>query len=255
MPDLGLRLASAASLVLLPALAVEGRRVRRDTPRLPEAAGPREGVVPGADPPLRLLVLGESTAAGVGAGDHGAALGGQVSRALSAATGRAVAWRVLGRNGATAHATRRDLLEPASEVAADVAVIALGVNDTLRFHAPARWTRDLAALVEAVRGRCGAVPVVLSAVPPVGRFPALPQPLRGVLGLRARLLDRAAARFAAAGERVVHVPMPPVEGVEADGFFCEDRFHPSPRGYALWGAALGRAAATLLLPSRREGSA
>ena len=247
MPSLpALRALSAASLVLFPVLLLQGRRVRRATPRLPEAAGPREGVVPGAGPRLRLLVIGESTAAGVGTAHHGEAVTGQVAAALSARTGRAVAWRVLGQGGATAEAARRELLAPARGVAADVAVIALGVNDTLRFHAPGRWRGALEALVAELRTRCGEIPVVLSGVPPVGRFPALPQPLRGVLGLRARLLDETARRLAGELGDVAYVPMPRIDTPEVDAYFCADRFHPSPRGYAAWGAALAEAAAALL---------
>lgn len=246
MPDLLLRAASTATLLLAPVLALQGRRVRRTTPRLPEAPGARQGIVPGAGDPLHLLTIGESTAAGVGASSHDDALGGQVARALAARTGRAVAWRVLGRNGATAFATRTDLLDPAEDLRAEAAVVALGVNDTLRLRSPARWTRDLEALVARIRARCGDVPVVLSGVPPVGRFPAIPQPLAGVLALRAELLDRAAARLAGRLASVRHVPMPLLDAGEVEAYFCEDRFHPCAAGYAVWGAALGEAAASLL---------
>jgi lysophospholipase L1-like esterase len=241
-----LQIASTLSIALLaPVLMAQGRRVRRTTPRLPEAPGPTTGEVGGEGPPVRLLVLGESTAAGVGAASHQEGLAGQVARALAAAAGRPVRWRVLGRNGATAASTRETLLARAPDVAADVAVVALGVNDTLRLHGPSRWTADLRALIGDVRARCGPVPVVLAAVPPMGRFPGLPQPLRGVLGLRAAVLDRAAARLSARLEGVHHAPVPlPPE--EVGRFFCEDRFHPSPHGYAQWGAALGRAAAVAL---------
>lgn len=246
MPDLALRIASTAAVALLaPVLVRQGRRVRRTTPRLPEAAGPRTGDIPGRGAPVRLLVLGESTAAGVGAADHGEGLGGQVAGRLAAETGRPVHWRVLGRTGATADSVRQELLGPAEGVAADVAVVALGVNDTLRLRAPGAWTRDLRLLIGQVRARCGAVPVILAGVPPMGVFPALPRPLRGVLGLRATVLDRAAGRLAAEMEGVRHVRVPVPPGA-VDGFFASDRFHPSPHGYAQWGAVLGRAAADAL---------
>jgi len=252
MPDLLLRTASTLSLALLaPVLVRQGKRVRRDTPRLPEAAGPRTGEIPGQGVPVRLLVLGESTAAGVGAADHQEGLAGQVARAVAAETGRPVRWRVIGRNGATAGSTRTELFIPAGEVDADVAVVALGVNDTLRMTSPARWTADLDRLIGSVRERCGAVHVILAGVPPMGVFPGIPQPLRGVLGMRAALLDRAAARLAGRMDAVRHVtvPLPPAAGV--DHFFCGDRFHPSPHGYARWGDALGRAAAAAVTETGR----
>lgn len=243
MPDLALRFASTAAMGLLaPVLVAQGKRVRRTTPRLPEAAGPAVGNVEGRGEPIDVLLLGESTAAGVGAADHQEGLAGQVAARLASATGRPVRWRVLARNGATAAITRDELLAPASHLLANLAVIALGVNDTLRLHSSSRWTADLRSLIESVRARCGPIPVVLAAVPPMGRFPALPQPLRGVLGMRAALLDRAAARLAAEMEAVHHVSLALAAG-SVDHFFCSDRFHPSPAGYARWGAELGRAAA------------
>ncbi|TGA92727.1 hypothetical protein [Streptomyces sp. MZ04] len=45
-------------------------------------------------PPLRLAVIGDSLAAGVGAASHEEALSGQLARTLTAMTGRAVSWRV-----------------------------------------------------------------------------------------------------------------------------------------------------------------
>ncbi len=246
MPDLVLRAASTLSIGLLaPVLVHQGRRVRATTPRVPEAPGPRTGEVAGAGAAVDLLVLGESPAAGVGAADHHEGLAGQAARALAAEAGRRVRWRVLARNGATAATACDELLAPATGVAADVAVVALGVNDTLRLHSPARWTSDLRRLIGLLRERCGPVPIVLAAVPPMGVFPALPQPLRGVLGLRAAVLDRAAAQLAAEMDAVRHVSVPLPAGA-VDDFFCTDRFHPSPSGYARWGAALGRAAAAAL---------
>lgn len=71
-----LRVASAATLVLGPLLALQGRAVQRNTPRLPAAAGPTVGGVDGPEPALRLLVVGESMVAGVGAATHAEALSG-----------------------------------------------------------------------------------------------------------------------------------------------------------------------------------
>ncbi|MET3217482.1 UNVERIFIED_ORG: hypothetical protein ABIC48_005266 [Burkholderia territorii] len=51
-----------AIAALGPLLFAQGRYVRRVTPRLPEAAGPRDGVA-GGGPPLRVLAVGDSAAA------------------------------------------------------------------------------------------------------------------------------------------------------------------------------------------------
>ncbi len=102
MDDRPLELAAAASLALAPLLLAQGLLTQRRVPRLPGAAGPAFGRVEGREPMLRLLALGESTVAGVGAPTHAEALAGQLAQALAAHGGRAVGWRAAGQIGATA---------------------------------------------------------------------------------------------------------------------------------------------------------
>lgn len=74
----------AAALPLLPLAVPLAIRTRRRALRLAPAAGPREGLVggSGAEEPLRLLLFGESTVAGVGASCLDYALAGrQIGRA------------------------------------------------------------------------------------------------------------------------------------------------------------------------------
>jgi lysophospholipase L1-like esterase len=245
--DIGLYLVSAASLVVLgPVLVLQGRRVRRVTPRLPPAGGPQEGTIGSGADPLRLVLVGESTAMGVGVREHAVGLAGHTARALAGAVGRPVAWRVLGRSGATARALLKEFVEPAPPLDADIVVVILGVNDTLGFSSPAGWTAALDALLGSLRRQSPDTAVVLAAGPPMQHFPALSSPLRQVLGLRALVLDRAAMAWARARPAVVHVPYPAAEHTEIPEIFCSDGFHPSAMGYERWGAALAAAAATLL---------
>jgi lysophospholipase L1-like esterase len=235
--------ASLATAPLLPILWLQGRHVRKHTPRLPGAAGPTVGTIPAADVPLRLLVIGESTVAGVGAPDHAHGLTGQVAGALAARTGRTVHWKALGKIGATARAARTELVAEVPQAPVDLVVLALGVNDVLRLHTARRWTRDLTHLIGDIRARVGPAPVVVASVPPLGSFPAFPQPLRAVLGLRALLLDRAAQRCVPTLIRVAHSP---AQLDAADTAFGRDGFHPSVRGYRLWGAQIAESALLLL---------
>ncbi len=231
---------------LLPILWLQGRHVRKHTPRLPGAAGPTAGTIPVSGTPLRLLVIGESTVAGCGAPDHAQALTGQIAAALATRTGRTVHWRAVGEIGATARVALTRLVPEVPKAPVDVIVLALGVNDVLHFHAPGRWTRDVTQLIAELRRRVGTAPVVLASVPPMGRFPAFPQPLRGVLGLRAAALDRAAQRCVPTLVRVVHSP-PQLDS--AGGMFGTDRFHPSIQGYREWGSQIAESVLSLLNPS------
>jgi len=191
-------------------------------------------------------VIGESTVAGVGAPDHAHALTGQIAAALATRTGRTVHWHAVGKIGATAHVARTRLVPEVPQTPVDIIVLALGVNDVLRLHAPGRWTRDLTQLIVDLRGRVGTAPVVLASVPPMGRFPAFPQPLRGVLGMRALLLDRAAQRCVPTLVRVAHSPA----HLDAAGnMFGKDGFHPSIQGYRRWGSQIAESVLSLLKTS------
>ncbi|HYH81691.1 MAG TPA: SGNH/GDSL hydrolase family protein [Longimicrobium sp.] len=242
MFDLKNRIVAAAAFPLLPVLFVQGRGVRRRTPRLPDAAGATEGVVPGRGEPLRLVVLGESTVAGIGAAAHEQALTGRVAAALARATGRPVRWRAAGRSGANAREAAA-LVPLLGDEPADAVAIALGVNDTLRFRRPPLWAADVARLVGSIRARVGLAPVVVAGVPPMHAFPALPQPLRAVLGARARRLDAALARLPARLSALHHVPMRLDPSAH---LFCADGFHPSEAGYAVWGERIGEELAEMI---------
>ena len=74
--------------LLAPLLLVQARQAVRRAPRLPGASGPPHGTAGHGGPHRRLLVIGESTAAGVGARAHTHALPGFLAAEMS---GRLVA--------------------------------------------------------------------------------------------------------------------------------------------------------------------
>jgi lysophospholipase L1-like esterase len=234
-------LARGLALPLAPLLLWQGRRVRRDTPKLPEAAGARHGVA-GADRlgrPLRLLILGDSSAAGVGAAVQDEALSGRLVERLAPALQRPLAWRLLARTGTTTREAL-DLLEGAAPEPFDVAVVALGVNDATALRPLARWLADVERLHGALHARHRLRRVLWSGLPPMHRFPALPQPLRGVMGLHARAMDAALGRWCAARPagvrpRATHVPLP---SMRDPALVASDGFHPGPGAYRVWADAL-----------------
>ena len=238
LSNLALRMAAAATVPLLPLVWRQGERVRAEMPQLSEAAGPVTGEVNGTGLPVRLLVFGESTVAGVGAPNHTQGLTGHLATALAQHTGRPVRWRAHGRRGVTAEAARHDLLPTLPKAPCTIVVVALGVNDVVALHGPSRWQRDLGRLVADLRARTDHPPVIVAGMPLIGRFPALPEPLRTVLGWRGWLLDQATQNFARSTRAVTHAATPLPE--TANGF-CTDGFHPSPSGYATWGDRLARA--------------
>jgi lysophospholipase L1-like esterase len=121
-------------MALSPLLVRQARRVRQRTPRLPEASGDRTGIELTADATdlLRLVVVGESTAAGVGVTDLRDALPSQLAVALAARRRCNVAWSMSARTGATASFAARELA-PVAPMGQDIAVLLVGVNDVLNF--------------------------------------------------------------------------------------------------------------------------
>src|SRR4051812_1795416 len=225
------------ALPLLPLLFAQGRRTRRITPRLPVADGPGSGTAVPAHPcinpvPLKLLAIGESPVAGVGVATHEDAITGQLARALAQRLARPVIWQALGQNGANiSHATEALMpLLPTEPI--DVALIAFGVNDSTEFRTVARYRAALEALLNTLRDRLAPGLIVISGVPPLHVFPSLPQPLRYVLGLKGKALDRAALQVGTASPDTIHAPMP--MKLTDRAFMASDGYHPSALGAALW---------------------
>jgi lysophospholipase L1-like esterase len=246
------------ALPLLPYLIVQGRHTRRITPRLPEAQGPSQGVagLEYQSLPLTLLTVGESPVAGVGVDTHEQAITGQLAQALATAAQRPVSWQACGRNGVTAGEAMKHLVPALPRQSVDIALVAFGVNDTTAFRSVARWRRDLQDLVAAIDRQCRPQIILLSGVPPVSRFPALPQPLRWVMGLKASALDAATRDLAPRLPRTHYVPL--LLDPQNSAMMASDGYHPSAAGCTAWGALLAAAAIpmlTLRLPPTLKASA
>ncbi len=218
-------------LLLGPILLLQGRRVRRTALRLPEAAGARSGVegtsFDGA--PLRLLVLGDSSAAGVGVAHQSLALAQPLAQELSARLACPVAWQLAAKSGIETAAAVA-MLEGEALQPADVLVTALGVNDVTAQRDPHGFVDDYRRLLNAVRGRTGISLFVASGLPPMHLLPALPQPLRWYLGQCAFRLDRALQSWLSQTADGHYLSLHWAEGGEV----AHDGFHPGAAQYRRW---------------------
>ena len=228
------------SFALLPLVIAQGNATRRRVPCLPPAKPPHHGLVRGKGKPIRLLAIGKSTVCGVGLARGDEAVAATTARALARLTGRPIAWRAEGLSGATVSDARRHLLPRIPQEPADLIIVAFGVNDAKAYRSPATFANDLAEFVRAARRRAGDAPVIVGGVAPLNCFPALPSPLRHVLGWRSAALQAAADRLA---ERLPHVVVERISTLEPD-LFASDGFHPNRRAHAIWGEEL----AALALP-------
>ena len=130
-------------MALSPVIVWQGVRVRRATPRLPEADGERAGTRQGGGNSIRLLVLGESTGVGVGVTDQCDGLGVRVAEELARRTQARVEWHVVGRTGATVAEVTSSLLHDLPGDL-DLVVVVFGANDTLRLRSRRAWRRHSA---------------------------------------------------------------------------------------------------------------
>jgi lysophospholipase L1-like esterase len=214
--------------LLFPVLLYQGKKARRTTPRLPEAGGSPSGQYGEGAPAKRILVIGESTAAGVGVETHDQGLASQLAKQIHERTGQTTAWHTFGVNGIRLGALLSEL-ETAELPEADVVLLSMGVNDTTGFTPRFRFRQQLRALRQLLAPRYS-VPILLLSVPPMHRFTVLPSPLRYVMGWRAMQLDRIYQQLASdASADFGYLNYPTVTDRD---LLASDGYHPSPKGYA-----------------------
>ncbi|HEY1027713.1 MAG TPA: SGNH/GDSL hydrolase family protein [Pseudomonas sp.] len=222
------------TLVLSPLAVPLALRTRRTALRLPPARGDVRGVA-GAGLPgeaFRLLLIGESTVAGVGVKTFDQALVVCLAEALAERMQRPVRWHACGENGITAEQARQRLLPEALSEPADLALLVFGVNDTTHLTTCKRWQAALRGMAVALREQ--RMVVAFSAVPPLQHFRALPWLLRQLLGWRASLLDRE-LRAVAREQQAQYCELS--LAFEAH-YLAEDGYHPSALGYRVWAQGL-----------------
>ena len=230
----------AAKLALLPLLVAQGRRVRATALKLPEAAGERHGVAGTGQVALRVLIVGDSSAAGVGVGTQDEAFAGQLAQALAERTGAAVGWQLVATSGHTARDAAR-ALAGATLARADLLVTALGVNDVVSQTRPALFLAALDEIHALAVTRAQVTHTWHCGLPPMGRFPLLPHPLRWVLGRDAAHLDNALVRHLEGQAGRLHLPLPEAprtfgkDDLTPEGWMARDGFHPGLLGYRQWG--------------------
>ncbi len=233
-------------LVMLgPVLWGQGKYVRKVTPRLPEPAGPREGVT-GKGPTLRLLIAGDSAAAGVGAQSQDQALCGQLVQQLSQHF--TVRWQLKALTGLDSPGLE-SMLQTVGAQPIDVVVLSIGVNDVPSLMPPGAWVQWQTRLAQGILARHTPKLLIHSAVPPMHGFTALPQPLRWFLGHWAIEMNRRLEQSLQGETRKFF--RWPVHGVVSDGL-ASDGFHPGPLGYAAWATGLSEMIAERKLETYRQ---
>lgn len=191
-------------------------------------------------PSLRLVMIGDSSATGLGcdlpAETPGALLAGGVARDLRRRVRLEVVGVVGGRSANLDVQAARAL-----QTRVDLAVIMVGANDVTHRVLPGDAARELGRAVQMLRAS-GAV-VVVGTCPDLGTVKPLLEPLRSVAAFWSRRLATAQAVAVVENDGIaVSLGSLLAEDFhENDHLWSADRFHPSPEGY--------RRVADALLPS------
>ncbi|TDC97372.1 SGNH/GDSL hydrolase family protein [Actinomadura sp. 7K507] len=223
---------------LIVAEAKLARRMITATPGSdpPVADGLYGGTLGGT--PLSLVMIGDSTAAGLGVHTPDETPAAMLANGLSAIADRPVRLTSVARSGSRSQALSGQV-DRAMQARPDIAVIMIGGNDVTGRVPPAESVRHLTYAVE--RLRAAGSQVVVGTCPDLGTVKPLMQPLRFIARRASRQL--AAAQTIAVVERGARsVSLGDLLGREfaADphSMFSEDRYHPSARGYAAACAAV-----------------
>jgi lysophospholipase L1-like esterase len=242
----GLTVLAGASVGLVMAEAKLARRTIGPALSVPPTADGLYGehLARDAERPLRLAMLGDSTAAGYGVERPEQTPGALLAGALVAHTGRPVLFRSEARVGASSAelAGQVDrLLEDGPDHAPQLAAIVIGANDVTHRRPPHEAAKELGEAV--ARLRAAGCEVVVGTCPDLGTIRPVQPPLRWLARRWSRqlaLLQGHAVTRAGGSSVPMGALLGPEFAARAE-LFGPDRFHPSAAGY--------QTAVSALLPS------
>ncbi|EAT10978.1 SGNH/GDSL hydrolase family protein [Bermanella marisrubri] len=218
--------------LLLPTIVLQGKRLKQNSVRLPEADGARHYHF--SEHGIELKHIGESTVAGVGVEHMKQGLTMQTVSALQNIPDIYPSnIDIYGVNGI---ALKPLLLQShnwlnTKSTSSPCYIVTLGVNDTTGLTSIFDWSEGLMELIQRVRGQAKNAKIIFTHVPDMKRFPALPWPLNQFLGDRSALLDKALRRICETNE--CHYVEADIKIEEA--YMAEDGYHPNAKGYERWG--------------------
>lgn len=206
----------------LPFLIREASSIRQNGIKLPSLAQKLSI----GDGKSTILILGESTAAGVGASGPEHTLAGNFYRMLGNS------WKIenMGKNGlrvAGAYELFRNS-DIASFQKLTGLILFLGANDCFKLTSPSTFHQQLKNLIDQISLELNPDWVYLADIPPVHLFPAFSVKMKSFLYTQRTFLQQEMASLARSNQKIVFEPI----SVDlSPDFFSEDQIHPSDLGY------------------------
>lgn len=254
------KVASVAKDVLLaPVYLYQGRKIKRDTVRLPEPNGERRGSISlnqstsrpkdSTNKTLNLMVVGDSAAAGVGSETQQEALTGKLIPILKQQpaiynTFSTLNWTLQATTGHTSFdILRRLYVLPTPSQPTDVMILSVGVNDTTSSVPVDKWQQQIEDIIAIAQRKFGVRELVFLSLPPMAEMPAIPPPLNNFVGAKASILDEILQQVCANNDGVTYMATDFARMIEEHSngtpidisvMFASDGFHPSSLMYGYW---------------------
>ena len=255
--------AVAKDMLFAPVYLYQGRKIKRDTVRLPEPNGERHGQVQlnsttdtpkeHTQPMLNLMVVGDSAAAGVGSETQQEALVGNLIPILTQQSAINTHFSVLNWSlqATTGHTSfdilRRLYVMPAPNLPIDVMILSVGVNDTTSSVSVDKWQQQIENIITIVQRKFGVRELIFLSLPPMAQMPAIPAPLNNFVGAKASILDNTLQQVCAAHDGVTYMATDFARMIDEHSngtpidirvMFASDGFHPSSLMYGYWAQQL-----------------
>ena len=192
----------------------------------------------GAGEPLRMVWLGNSVAAGVGASGPDASLPRLVAENL----GRRVDLRVFAVSGERVRGALEDQVPLVEDLdpPPEVVLVEIGANDVIHLTGGGSFRRDYDRVLDRALA-VGDARVIALGLPAFANTPRFLQPLRSIIAWRSRRLDdevRASALRHGASYVDIAALTEPGFAADPEGTHAADRFHPNDEGHRLWAEAV-----------------
>lgn len=220
-----------ATLALFPALLIQGNRVKKNTIRLSEAEGARDGIT-GQGQTLTLLILGDSAAAGVGVAHQNDALLGAVVSALQHQY--QVHWRLEAQSGDTTSQVIQKTQKMVNQKY-DVVVTSVGVNDVTRLMSARTWIKQQQQFYQLIQAKFQPELIIATGVPSMHLFPALPNPLSWLFGQYAKQMNLQLEKMVSKQKDMQWIEYDIQKYQSMNLEMAKDGFHPSKEIYQIWG--------------------
>lgn len=206
----------------IPLLVYQAKQIRKSTPKLPS----QSSLLTLGQGDNHILLLGESTVAGVGASSPAHSLAGNFYRLL----GESYQIETIGKKGLRVKEAlalylqhRQDQTQKSNGV-----ILFLGANDCFLLTSPDAFKKEVKFLIHQIQMTTSAQWIYLAAIPPVHLFPAFSKRMQAFLQLQRNYLQVELEKIAASHPTVIYQEIP--MDLQPD-FFSEDGVHPSDLGY------------------------